>query len=146
MTMLRSTRDLNTPKDAQTVLADMIWRTARDSSVREREAIAVVVMRRARDSSTPNLDKAVFEACRAIAPLTPQRSLAPVHGFENLAPIDERNKACCARIARRAVMGVLDDLTNGATHYHFESVCPAWSRGRMPCAWVGVRLFYKLEA
>jgi N-acetylmuramoyl-L-alanine amidase len=143
MTMLRSTRDLNSPMDAQAAVADMIWRTARDASVREREAVAVVVMRRARDFVSPNFDMAVFEACAALASLAPAQTPEDVvqHDQRN----DERNRACCARIARRAVMGVLEDPTNGATHYHVESVCPGWSRGRMPCAWVGERLFYKLE-
>jgi N-acetylmuramoyl-L-alanine amidase len=143
MTMLRSTQELNIHQDAQSAVADMVWRTARDSSVREREAVAVVIMRRARDFARLNLDKAVFEACHALEPLTQAGDTgnAAPHNEAN----DVRNRACCARIARRAVTGVLEDPTNGATHYHFESTCPAWSRGRMPCAWVGDRLFYKLE-
>lgn len=48
----------------------------------------------------------------------------------------------CLRIARRAVSGCLDDITNGTTHYHTGAVNPPWSQGRPACAEVGHHLFY----
>ena len=33
----------------------------------------------------------------------------------------------CLRIARRAVAGLLEDLTGGATHYHDRSTLPDWT-------------------
>ena len=48
----------------------------------------------------------------------------------------------CVRIARRAVSGCLQDVTNGATHYHTSAVMPPWSRGRPVCAEIGRHLFY----
>lgn len=48
----------------------------------------------------------------------------------------------CLRIARRAVSGCLDDLTDGATHYHTAQVNPPWARGRPACAEIGRHLFY----
>lgn len=48
----------------------------------------------------------------------------------------------CLRVARRAVAGVLDDPTGGATHYHAVGVQPAWAKGCLPCARIGRHLFY----
>jgi hypothetical protein len=58
---------------------------------------------------------------------------------------DDVDYECCHRIARRAIAGGLGDPTNGATHYHFVDSCPSWSYGHAPSAWVGGRLFYRLE-
>ena len=48
----------------------------------------------------------------------------------------------CLRIARRAVAGLLEDPTGGATRYHDRSTLPDWTSGREPTAEIGNRLFY----
>ncbi|MFR2533048.1 MAG: cell wall hydrolase, partial [Alphaproteobacteria bacterium] len=48
----------------------------------------------------------------------------------------------CKRIAGRAVAGLLEDKTNGATHYHTRHVWPDWAKGKIPCAEIGRHFFY----
>lgn len=52
--------------------------------------------------------------------------------------------ATAKRIARRAVLGFLDDQTYGADHYHARHVAPAWAKGRRPSNVIGQHIFYKL--
>ena len=52
--------------------------------------------------------------------------------------------ATCLRIARRAVIGVLKDNTNGATHYHADYVSPYWAKGEMPVKIISRHIFFKL--
>ena len=58
--------------------------------------------------------------------------------------VTERNKtfASCLRIARRAVIGSLPDMTCGSTHYHTLAVRPTWAKGRAARKVVGRHLFY----
>lgn len=49
----------------------------------------------------------------------------------------------CQHIAKRALAGVLTDLTGNATHYHTLSCHPAWARAQIPCAQIGGHLFYR---
>jgi len=48
----------------------------------------------------------------------------------------------CRRIALRAIGGVLQDKTCGATHYHLRSLRPKWSIGKIPCTEIGNHIFY----
>jgi len=48
----------------------------------------------------------------------------------------------CVRIARRAVAGVLEDPTQGATHYHARTILPSWAKALEPSAEIGNHLFY----
>lgn len=52
--------------------------------------------------------------------------------------------ATALRIARRAVYGVLEDPTDGATHYHAAGISPSWIKGEKPVAVMGRHVFYKL--
>ena len=49
----------------------------------------------------------------------------------------------CLRVARRAVAGVLPDITGGATHYHPAAAHPVWTAGELPTAEIGTNLFYR---
>src|SRR5262249_25535579 len=66
--------------------------------------------------------------------------------FQKLQAVDETNLyfATSLRIARRAVAGTLNDITNGATHYHEKSIKPYWIRGETPVAHIGNHIFYRL--
>lgn len=50
--------------------------------------------------------------------------------------------ASALRIARRAVIGHLADITDGATHYHAAGIEPYWARREKPCAVIGKHIFY----
>lgn len=53
--------------------------------------------------------------------------------------------ATAIRIARRAVAGVLDDPTHGATHYHAAGITPPWTWGEKPLAVIGRHIFYRVN-
>ncbi|MFV0626348.1 MAG: cell wall hydrolase [Alphaproteobacteria bacterium] len=48
----------------------------------------------------------------------------------------------CLIVAENAVNGLLQDTTNGATHYHTKKIMPKWARVKKPCAEIGNHLFY----
>ena len=67
--------------------------------------------------------------------------------FKKLQAVTEKNLyfATCLRIARRAVIGNLDDHIKGATHYHANYVSPYWAKGETPLITIGRHIFYRLE-
>ncbi len=66
--------------------------------------------------------------------------------YKKLTEVDSTDFyfASALRLARRCVHNALDDLTNGATHYHAKSITPYWAKGKEPCAEIGAHLFYKM--
>ncbi len=53
--------------------------------------------------------------------------------------------ATALRIARRALAGTLVDPTGHATHYHEQSILPAWAADQTPTARIGRHIFYRLN-
>ena len=110
-------------------LARTILGEAGAESVRGKEAVAAVVVnrvRRARDRGGYWWGATVAEVCRRPWQFP---------GLEKTAAAKTggRDFEVCLRIARRAVNGVLDDPTGGATHYHAKGDFPPWARGRTAC-------------
>ncbi len=128
------------PGSAVDVLARTLWGEARGENVRGIEAVAAVVMNRVRRGGW--WGNTVETVCRkrwqfsCWNPGDPNRA--------KLEAVDERDRAfrICLRVARRAVSGVLDDPTHGATHYHVRGLMPLWARGRDPSAEIGAHVFY----
>lgn len=128
------------PGSAADILARTLWGEARGEPVRGIEAVAAVVMNRARrggwwgDSVESVCRKPMQFSCWN--PSDPNRA--------KLERVDETDRAfrICLRIARRAIAGSVDDPTHGATHYHVRGLLPKWARGRDPSAEIGNHLFY----
>ncbi len=57
---------------------------------------------------------------------------------------DNIHFATALRIARRAVIDALPDVTKGATHYHADYVSPYWAKGETPVKVISRHIFYKL--
>jgi N-acetylmuramoyl-L-alanine amidase len=49
----------------------------------------------------------------------------------------------CLQIASDALIGGIDDNTNGATYYKVIGTNASWSSGKSPCAIIGHHEFYK---
>lgn len=66
--------------------------------------------------------------------------------FKKLQVVDEKDLyfSTAMRIARRALIGVLPDMTKGATHYHADGVLPFWARGETPSVKIGNHIFYRI--
>jgi spore germination cell wall hydrolase CwlJ-like protein len=117
------------------VLARTIWGEARSEGQAGMEAVACVVANRVAIAQARN----GFWWGNDIILVCPNR--------EKLLAVSEKNIhfATCLRIARRCVAGCLDDITNGATHYHTKAILPHWAEGQTPVAVIGSHVFYKLE-
>lgn len=133
------------PGSAVDVLARTLWGEARGESVRGKEAVAAVVInrvRRARARGGYWWGGSVVEVCRRPWQFSCWNDGDPNATKCAAVTVEDRNFRACLRIARRAVAGVLDDPTGGATHYHHRAVVPPWTRGRVPSAEIGNHLFY----
>lgn len=66
--------------------------------------------------------------------------------FAKVQAVDNRDIhfATAQRIARRAVLGLVTDITMGATHYHTRDIAPYWARGNDPCVTIGRHIFYRI--
>ncbi|OHC74868.1 MAG: hypothetical protein A3G18_10365 [Rhodospirillales bacterium RIFCSPLOWO2_12_FULL_58_28] len=118
---------------------------ARGEHVRGKEAVASVIInrvRRAKDRNGYWWGDSVAAVCRRPWQFSCWNENDP--NRDKIETIDQGNEvfACCVRIARRAVAGVLKDPTGGATHYHAKSVTPPWAGGLMPCVVIGNHKFY----
>lgn len=122
------------------LFARTLWGESAGESVRGIEALAAVVMNRAATLAGGSVD----EACRGFSCWSgdnPDR--ARMLGLKaGAGSAGELLFTTCLRIARRAVAGLLEDLTGGATLYHDRSTLPDWASGRESTAEIGNRLFY----
>jgi hypothetical protein len=123
------------------LFARTLWSEAAGESLRGIEAVAAVVMNRAATLT----EGAINDACRSFACWSPDNpDLARIADLKaGAGSAAELLFTTCLRIARRAVAGLLEDLTGGATHYHDRSTLPDWTTGREMAAEIGSRLFYK---
>lgn len=128
------------PGSPADILARTLYGEARGESVRGIEAVAAVVMNRVQKGGW--WGNAVEAVCRKPFQFSCWNEGDP--NRPKLERVDETDRVfrICIRIARRAIAGVLDDPTGGATHYHTRGVFPAWAKGREPSAEIGGHLFY----
>lgn len=128
------------------VLARTLWGEARGEPVAGIEAVAAVVVNRARIAAERGgwwWGTTIKEVCLKPWQFScwnaddPNRHRLLVAGRGDLV------FETCVRIARRAVLGLLADPTGGATHYHAIGIHPYWAEGRSPSASIGRHLFYR---
>ena len=130
---------------ATDILARTIYGEARGESISGMEAIASVVLNRVALSKRHghywwgNTISAVCLRPSQFSCWNPQDANYPL-----LEKVSEKDLVfcICKRIARRAVSGLLEDKTNGATHYHARCCRPKWAIGKIPCAEIGHHIFY----
>jgi N-acetylmuramoyl-L-alanine amidase len=145
---------------AAETLALTLWAEAAARPVRAIEALAALVVNRARAAAAGEAALLRFapgaaagagwplllgRACRAPFLFGCWNRRDPRHAALAAAPEGDPALAVCRRIARRAVAGNLPDPTGGATHWHDASGLPGWALGRVPTAEVGGLAFYKAE-
>lgn len=134
------------PGSAVDILARTLWGEARGEPVRGIEAVAAIIVNRVRHAQARGgrywWGTSIEQVCQK-----PWQFSCWNEGDPNrakLLAVTERDRSfrICLRVARRAVAGVLDDPTRGATHYHTRAVLPPWARSRSPSAEIGNHLFY----
>ena len=122
------------------ILAKTIYGEARGEGLSGMEAIANVVMNRVHKKNW--WGQTISEVC-----LKPKQFSCWNENDPNGKLIkgdlttDSVFQVCC-RIAKRAIKGLLPDITKGSTHYHALSVNPAWANRLVPNAQIGNHLFY----
>jgi len=126
-------------------LARTLFGEARGELVRGKEAVASVIInrvKRAKDRGGYWWGDSVSAVCRRAWQFSCWNENDPNREKIESVELDNKVFACCMRIARRAVAGVLNDPTGGAMHYHTRGIAPPWARDRKPCAEIGHHLFY----
>lgn len=126
------------------ILAKTLWGEARGEGLRGMHAVACVILNRAAKpgwwgrSVTGVCLKAWQFSCWN--PGDPNR----VQLSELTDADHEYRKAL--DLARTALAGELEDITNGADHYYAPSVIPMprWAKGQEPVATIGRHVFFRL--
>ena len=130
------------------VLARTLWGEARGEGTKGMEAVACVILNRvkvAEDHGKYWWGNNIIQVCQKPYQFSCWNRSDP--NFRKLQAVDDKDLyfATALRIARRAVINALKDITEGATHYHTKSINPYWAKGEVPVASIGSHLFYKLE-
>jgi spore germination cell wall hydrolase CwlJ-like protein len=130
------------------VLARTLWGEARGEGALGMQAVAAVILNRVAIAQKKGRfwwGNTILQVCQKPYQFSCWNKLDP--NFKKIADVDERDLhfATALRIARRAVIGIIDDPTQGATHYHASGILPNWASGTEPCARIGHHLFYRLE-
>lgn len=130
------------------VLARTLWGEARGEWVPGMQAVAAVILNRvaiARKKGRFWWGNTILQVCQKPYQFSCWNKADP--NFKQIAAVDEGDLhfATALRIARRAVIGRINDQTQGATHYHSVDILPFWAKNAKACARIGHHLFYKLE-
>lgn len=129
------------------VLARTLWGEARGEGSVGMHAVANTILNRvkiAQGRGTFWWGNDIIQVCQKPYQFSCWNRSDP--NFRKLQAVDESDMyfATAVRIARRAVAGVLPDITSGATHYHEQSIAPYWAKGESPCAVIGRHKFYHI--
>lgn len=134
---------------AAEILALTLWGEAADRPVRAIEALAALVMNRARLSAAPggpaHWGRGVVGVCRAPFQFPCWNSNHPRHAALREVADGDGALAICRRVAARAMGGALPDPTGGATHVHDAAALPGWALGRPAATEIGGLCFYRAE-
>lgn len=134
-----------TVEAAVDTLARTLWGEARGEPVRGIEAVAAVVVNRVRIAVRQDgfwWGGSIVAVCRKPWQFSCWNPADPNRAKLLAVTVADPVFATCLRVARRAVAGLLPDPTGGATHYHHDTIHPAWAEGRAPSAEIGRHLFY----
>lgn len=144
------------PGDAETlsremeidVLARTLWGEARGEGTTGMQAVACVILNRLRVARRKGKfwwGNDVIGICQKPYQFSCWNKSDP--NFRAVSAVDagDVHFATAQRLARRVMIGVVDDVTEGATHYHAAGMVPDWARNEKPCAVIGRHIFYRLE-
>ncbi len=129
------------------VLARTLWGEARGEGTKGMGAVANVVLNRQKIAQNNGgfwWGDDIIQICQKPYQFSCWNRADP--NFKKLQKIDKSDLyfVTALRIANRALAGVLEDVTNGATHYHAASITPYWAKGEKPVTIIGNHKFYRL--
>lgn len=128
-------------------LARTLWGEARGEGTGGMEAVACVILNRVKVAQAKGgywWGKDIISVCQKPYQFSCWNRSDP--NYKQLIAITEADihYATAVRIARRAVVGTLKDVSGGADHYHAKSITPDWAAGKRPTVIIGHHIFYKL--
>ena len=127
-------------------LARTLWGEARDQPTAGLQAVASVVLNRARIGLERKRLSwwgcSVIGVCRAPFQFSCWNDDDPNLPLLKRVGSGDRAFLRCLEEASRAVDGRLADNTGGATHYPTRACHPAWAAGHSPAVTIGDHLFY----
>lgn len=129
------------------VLARTLWGEARGEGVAGMQAVANVILNRVAVADAKGKywwGNNIIQVCQKPYQFSCWNRSDP--NFRKLQAVDESNLyfATAVRIARRAIYGVLEDVTKKATHYHTAGIGPYWSKNVKPVSVIGNHIFYRI--
>lgn len=129
-------------------LARTLWGEARGEGTQGMEAVAAVILNRVKTATAKGgkywWGNDIISVCQKPYQFSCWNRSDP--NYRVLQSVTEKDLhfATAVRIARRAVAGVLSDVTRGADHYHARAVSPDWAQGKVPTVTIRNHVFYKL--
>ncbi|MCD8498056.1 MAG: cell wall hydrolase [Alphaproteobacteria bacterium] len=130
------------------VLARTLWGEARGEGDKGMEAVACVIMNRVRVAEEKGRywwGNNIIQVCQKPYQFSCWNRSDP--NFKKVQAVDSTDYyfASALRIARRVIGQCQMDITNGATHYHADSIAkPFWAKGQEPRAVIGHHIFYRI--
>ncbi|MCE8555436.1 cell wall hydrolase [Ruegeria pomeroyi] len=121
-------------------LAEALYFEARGETVKGQFAVAEVILNRVESERFPNTPCGVIRQgtgrkyqCQFTYTCDGRKEvIAEKQAYERVA-----------KVARLAMDGAAESLTDGATYYHTTAVRPSWARRFTQTAKIGVHLFYR---
>lgn len=129
------------------VLARTLWGEARGEGNIGMQAVANVVMNRVAHAEKKGRfwwGNNIIQVCQKPYQFSCWNRADA--NFKKVSSVNESDMyfATAKRIARRVIIGTLEDITGGATHYHADSISPYWVKGEKPVNKIGNHIFYRL--
>lgn len=121
-------------------LSEALYFEARGETVKGQFAVAEVILNRVKSSRFPDT------LCGVIRQGTGKKYQCQfTYTCDGHKEVIAEPKAFerVSKVARVAIDGVTEELTEGATHYHTTSVRPNWARVYTKTARIGVHVFYR---
>lgn len=129
------------------VLARTLWGEARGEGSTGMEAVASVILNRVEVAKRHGgywWGNNIIQVCQKPYQFSCWNKLDP--NFKKLTAVTEEDMhfATAQRIARRAMLGFIKDMTYGATHYHTFNMTPEWAKTQKPTVRIGRHVFYTI--
>jgi N-acetylmuramoyl-L-alanine amidase len=124
------------------ILARTIWGEARGETPQGMEAVAAVIVNRARQGPTERFGNGIAGVCLEPMQFSCWNGADPNRPKVLAVTATDDRFGQCLRIAELAVDGKLQDPTHGSLHYHTAAVHPDWSAGHVPIVVIGAHLFF----
>ena len=123
-------------------LAEAIYFEARGEQVKGQFAVAEVILNRVKSDRFPSTICNVIGQGTSSGRRYQCQFTYKCDGYKDIIA-EKRAYARVAKVARLAMDGAAEEVTDGALYYHTKYVRPRWSRKFTQTAAIGVHLFFR---